>query len=209
MSGRQKADNGRKFRGQASRVHASSVRRPFKKPRKAGAEQVLSVNAREEPQPKRAKPKAKPRWTYEPAVSTASPYWDVLAVDAVLQTAEIAEEEHMDLPSDGLTAPSTAERGYPLFVPESEAPPAESPLPSEQPQAESPLPQFDAYETLLSASSYSDEGFGRPRRKRREDGTKEPWPAVDVPDVESSEDDNIPIAQVTSISRNVHLFHAM
>ena len=115
----------------------------------------------------------------------------------------------MDLPSDGLTAPSTAERGYPLFVPESEAPPAQSPLPSEQPLAESPLPQFDAYESLLSASSYSDEDFGRPRRKRREDGTKEPWPAVDVPDVESSEDDNIPIAQVTSISRNVHLLHAM
>jgi hypothetical protein len=131
------------------------------------------------------------------------------------------EEYEMDLPSDALTAPSTAERGYPLFVPESEAPPAESPLPSQQPPAESPLPQFDAYETLLSASSYSDEDFGRPRRKRREDGTKEPWSAVDVPNVDSSEDDNIPIAQtldcddesacqipkkkVTSISRHVNL----
>ena len=78
-----KADNGRKFRGQPRRIQASSVQRPFKKPRKTGAEQVLPVNATEDPKPKRSKPTARPRWVYEPAVSTASPYWDVLAVDAI------------------------------------------------------------------------------------------------------------------------------
>ena len=78
-----KAENGRKFRGQRSRIQASSVTRPFKKPRNTGAEQVLSVNATEDPKPKRSKPTARPRWVYEEAVSTASPYWDVLAVDAI------------------------------------------------------------------------------------------------------------------------------
>ena len=60
------------------------------------------------------------------------------------------------LPSDALTAPSTAERGYPLFVPE-----------SEEPDVESPLPQWDAVETFGSASSYSDEDFniGPPKKK--------------------------------------------
>ena len=40
-----KADNGRKFRGQPRRIQASSVQRPFKKPRKTGAEKVLLANA--------------------------------------------------------------------------------------------------------------------------------------------------------------------
>ncbi len=78
-----KADNGRKFRGQPRRLQPSSVSRPFKKPRNTGAEQVISVNADKDPKPKRSKPTARPRWVYEAAVSAASPYWDVLAVDAI------------------------------------------------------------------------------------------------------------------------------
>ena len=37
-----------------------------------------------------AQKKARPRWVYEPAVETRSPYWDTLAVDAAPRHAAIA-----------------------------------------------------------------------------------------------------------------------
>jgi hypothetical protein len=60
-----------------------------------------------------------------------------------------ANEEYADLPSDGgsvTSGPLPAPRStYPLFVPE-----------TEEPDVESPLPQFDAVETIGSASSDDD-----------------------------------------------------
>ncbi len=42
------------------------------------------------PQTSSAQKKARPRWVYEPAVETRSPYWDTLAVDAAPRHAAIA-----------------------------------------------------------------------------------------------------------------------
>ncbi len=41
----------------------------------------------------RAKKQARPRWVYEPAVSSGSPYWDNLAVTSAVTSAEVTTEQ--------------------------------------------------------------------------------------------------------------------